>query len=191
MIAGVALKNSLLEELKRMGVRDSKQLSPFRREKLYSVITRVADKVEVVEVSPQEIDSRYRHGLNLNQLELIKMAQISLRLGVNTVYVDAVDVDEERFREELFKRAPNIVFVSEHEADSKYTVTAAASIVAKVTRDRRIAELNKFYGDVGSGYPSDPRTMRFIREYYVKTGSLPEFARTTWKSIRRTLGVRE
>ena len=95
-----------------MGVRDSKQLSPFRREKLYSVITRVADKVEVVEVSPQEIDSRYRHGLNLNQLELIKMAQISLRLGVNTVYVDAVDVDEERFREELSKRAPNIVFVS-------------------------------------------------------------------------------
>jgi len=58
------------------------------------------------------------------------------------------------------KRAPNIAFVSEHEADSKYTVTAAASIVAKVTRDRRIAGLNRVYGDVGSGYPSDPRTMR-------------------------------
>lgn len=190
MIAGVALKKSLLEELKRMGVRDSKQLSPYRREKLYSVIASVADRIEVVEVSPQEIDSRYRHGLNLNQLELIKMAQISLRLGVRTVYVDAVDVDEGRFGEELSKRAPNIAFVSEHEADSKYTVTAAASIVAKVTRDRRIAGLNRVYGDVGSGYPSDPRTMRFIREYYVKTGALPEFARKTWKSIRRALGVR-
>jgi len=147
----------------------------------------LADKVEVVEVSPQEIDSRHKHGLNLNQLEVVKMAQIALRIGVVEVYVDAVDVDEQRFKEELSKRAPNIVFISEHAADSKYTVTAAASIVAKVTRDRRIGELKKTYGEVGSGYPSDPRTIRFLKDYYVKTGTIPPFVRGSWKSVKKAL----
>ncbi|MEM3795171.1 MAG: ribonuclease HII [Thermoprotei archaeon] len=187
VIAGVAIKKPRLDELKRIGVRDSKQLSPTRRERLYPIITSMADKVEVVEITPQEIDSRSKHGYNLNQLELLKMAQISLKLGVGEIFVDAVDVDERRFCVELTKRAPNTVFICEHEADSKYTVTSAASIVAKVTRDRRISELKKIYGEVGSGYPSDPRTISFVREYYVKTGAIPEFARRTWKTLRRTL----
>ncbi len=188
VIAGVALRASVLESLRQAGVRDSKQLSPQRREKLYATIINLADRVEVIEVSPQEIDSRYRRGLNLNQLELIKMAQIALRLGVKTVYVDAVDVDEQRFAKQLSEKAPNVVFISEHAADSKYTVTAAASIVAKVTRDRRIAELRQIYGDIGSGYPSDPRTVAFLERYYVEHGLIPEFARATWKSIRKNLG---
>lgn len=190
VIAGVAIRRPLLDKLKELGVKDSKKLSRTTRERLYKVIVSLADRVEVVEVSPQEIDLKRRHGLNLNQIEVSKMAQIALKLGVQEIYVDAVDVDEQRFREELSKRAPNISFVSEHAADEKYTVTAAASIVAKVTRDRRIDELRRLYGEVGSGYPSDPRTIRFLKEYYVKTGSVPEFVRSTWKSVGKTLGVK-
>lgn len=188
VIAGVAVNRSLLDWLKRVGVRDSKQLSPAARERLYPLIVGAAHRVEVVEVSPQEIDLKRKHGLNLNQLELAKMAQIALRLGAGEIYVDAVDVDERRFKEELSRRVPGVTFVSEHEADSRYTVTAAASIVAKVTRDRRIEELRKLYGEVGSGYPSDPRTIRFLKQYYVATGKIPDFVRTSWKSVRKTLG---
>lgn len=189
VIAGVRARKQILERFEESGVRDSKKLSPQRREKLYNVIKSLSDKIEVVEVSPQEIDARSKRHINLNELEVAKMAQISSTLECGTIYVDAVDTDEERFRNELLKRVPGVVFVSEHAADEKYLITAAASIIAKVTRDRRIQELKGVYGEIGSGYPSDTRTINFVKEYFVKHGSLPDFVRKTWKTVDRLSGA--
>jgi ribonuclease HII len=185
VIAGVAARREALEKFRQFGVRDSKKLSPLQRERLYSVIKSLSDRIELVEVSPQEIDARSKKHINLNELEVIKMAQISLALKCKTIYVDAVDTDEKRFRDELSKRVPGVFFVSEHAADEKYLVTAAASIVAKVTRDSRIHDLKKLYGEIGSGYPSDIRTINFIKDYFVRHGSLPDFARKSWKTVSR------
>jgi ribonuclease HII len=52
--------------------------------------------------------------------------------------------------------------VVENRADSRYLTCMAASIVAKVTRDREIRKLHQLFGDFGSGYPSDPKTRKFL-----------------------------
>jgi ribonuclease HII len=59
---------------------------------------------------------------------------------------------------------------------------AAASIVAKVERDRHVDDLRAEYGEVGSGYPSDPTTRTFLRDYVRDHGELPACARTSWKT---------
>jgi ribonuclease HII len=78
-----------------------------------------------------------------------------------------------------------IRIISEHHADQKYPVVSAASIIAKVTRDQRIAEIENQYGYFGSGYPSDERTIRFLEDWVRKHGSFPGFVRKSWKTISR------
>ena len=66
-----------------------------------------------------------------------------------------------------------------------YPVVSAASIVAKVLRDRSIGELSWKYGPVGSGYCSDPRTIEFLKRWFERTGGFPRFTRTTWSTCLR------
>jgi ribonuclease HII len=75
--------------------------------------------------------------------------------------------------------------ISEHEADRNYPIVSAASIIAKVERDREIAELARIHGDFGSGYPSDPRTMEFLKRCCEETGDYPDFVRKSWKPAKR------
>jgi ribonuclease HII len=73
--------------------------------------------------------------------------------------------------------------VSEHHADEKYRVVSAASIVAKVVRDREIKKIAKEYGEIGSGYPSDPVTIRWLSGYIADNPSPPPIARRSWKTV--------
>ena len=63
----------------------------------------------------------------------------------------------------------------------------AASIVAKVERDRAIQEIRDVYHEIGSGYPSDVNTMNFIRTWITKYGHAPQFARKSWKPLKNML----
>ncbi|MHA1951397.1 MAG: ribonuclease HII, partial [Candidatus Thorarchaeota archaeon] len=62
---------------------------------------------------------------------------------------------------------------------------SAASILAKVERDRIIDEMHKEYGDFGSGYPSDPKTIGFVRSLIEKGQPLPPIVRKSWDSVRK------
>ncbi|WP_457753524.1 ribonuclease HII, partial [Thermococcus sp.] len=75
--------------------------------------------------------------------------------------------------------------IAEHKADAKYLPVSAASILAKVTRDKAIEKLKKQYGEIGSGYPSDPRTRKFLEEYYKEHGEFPPIVRKSWKTLRK------
>jgi ribonuclease HII len=77
------------------------------------------------------------------------------------------------------------VIVSEHKADSKYPIVSAASIIAKVQRDQAIARLHSRYGDFGSGYPSDLKTIGFVRNLVSSRKKLPPIIRHSWDSVRR------
>jgi ribonuclease HII len=77
--------------------------------------------------------------------------------------------------------------ISSHHADRKYPVVSAASIIAKVNRDRAIEKLRKNH-DLGSGYPSDSKTMNFIKEWISQNGDLPVFVRKSWKPVKILLG---
>lgn len=183
VVAGIAIKQSKIKELGRLGVRDSKKLSAQSRERLYKEILRLADDYVVSKVSPKVIDAHVlKH--QLNHLEALHMAKIIKKLEPAVSYVDSCDVNATRFGREL-ERLSNIGNIkASHHADAKFLVVSAASIVAKVTRDRAIAKLNKA-SYVGSGYPSDPKTVRFVRDWFAKTGQVPSFVRKSWAPVRK------
>ena len=79
------------------------------------------------------------------------------------------------------------IIKSEHKADLNYPIVSAASIIAKIERDLEIKNLSKKYGELGSGYPGDEITIRFLDNWMKSNDSLPEFARNSWDTSRRVL----
>ena len=123
----------------------------------------------------------------MNQLEELKMAEIIRELKPNIIYIDAVDVNEERFRNSilsLLDYTPEEI-ISKHRADDLFPIVSAASIIAKDKRDSLIEELKEKYGDFGSGYPSDRRTIDFLRNWIKKNKRNPPFARKSWDTIKK------
>lgn len=195
VIAGVLIKEEDLPKLIQLGVRDSKLLSPHRREFLAAEIKKTVAKYSLAKLSPGEIDEVVLKGRKLrklNWLEAQTMAKVIEALKPDVAYVDASDVLEERFKQDILDCLPfKIRIVSEHKADRNYPVVSAASIIAKVERDREIADLAKTYGDFGSGYPSDPRTVEFLEDCLRKSCDYPDFVRRSWKTAKRTKSEKE
>jgi ribonuclease HII len=213
MVAAAVLAG--LEYLPR-GVADSKTLTAANREALATTVAedgRIAVGVSVV--SPARIDDP---DTDMNALTVAAQADAidqvldndsegngdgsadtaadgetsaSIASSRPTGVVDACDVDPERFarrvRESLSVPAD---LRAEHRADENRPIVAAASVLAKVERDERVANLGEEYrehGPVGSGYPSDRRTREFLQEYVRANGELPACARACWKTSRDVL----
>ena len=189
VIAGVLIKEENLPVLARLGVKDSKLLSPRKREALSIEILRVAEKHHVVKLAPKEIDSvveSIRKLHKLNRLEAQTMAQIINTLKPDEVYVDAADVVEDRFKHHIQEGLTvKAKITSRHKADKIYPVVSAASIIAKVTRDNEIASLRATYGDFGSGYLSDQKTMSFLKLWLQTHVEYPDCVRKSWKPAKQ------
>ena len=190
ILGGVSMTEEDLPKLVRLGVKDSKLLSPHRRETLAVEIKRTVTKHSVVRLSPREIDDVVLNGRKLhrlNWLEAKAMAKVIEMLRPDVAYVDASDVLEDRFKRDILEFLSfKVKIVSEHKADRNYPIVSAASIIAKVERDREIAELAKMHGDFGSGYPSDPRTMSFLEKCCMdEMGEYPDFVRKSWKPAKK------
>jgi len=189
VIAGVLLDEKDLPKLMDLGVKDSKRLSPRRREELAAEIRELALKYHVAMLSPAEIDRVVETGKKLhklNRLEAQTMAKVITILKPDVAYVDASDVSADRFKQHM---AENLTFkvkiISEHKADAKYSIVSAASIIAKVERDRALSALQEKYGNMGCGYPTDPNTIKFLEKWIRKFGSYPDFVRKSWKPAKR------
>jgi ribonuclease HII len=189
VIAGILIDSEDVSKLVQLGVKDSKLLSPSRRETLAVDIKRIARKHAVVKLSPAEIDKVVEKGRKLrrlNWLEAQAMAKVIELLRPDVAYVDASDVFEERFKQQILEFLPfKVEIVSEHKADRKYPVVSAASIIAKVERDREIAELKAKYGDFGCGYPTDPKTIEFLHRCLETFKEYPEFVRRSWRPAKK------
>jgi len=192
VVAGVLFEERDVARLHELGVRDSQLLTPAKRRELHPKILRLAKGHQVVRLSPRQIDSYVLRGQKLrklNWLEAINMAKIIERLRPDVAYVDASDVIASRFGEQILSLIPfQVRVISEHFADRNYPIVGAASIVAKVHRDQAVAKLRAKFGDLGSGYPSDPRTVHFLEQWSAEHGAMPSFVRKSWKTIRR-LGI--
>ncbi len=194
VIAGVSVFEKDVARLKRIGVRDSKELTPAAREKLAAKIEKIAKDIVVLKVGPCKIDDYNRQGVNLNRVEAMKMCTIIDCLNAECAYVDGPDVNLPKFTRIVSKMLKNdIRLVVEHKADSTYPVVSAASIMAKVERDREMAELTKRYGIEGTGYPSDERTIASMKAYLAKNKKFPEkgLVRFSWDTTRVILGERK
>ena len=188
VIAGVVIPQKMESVIDNMGVKDSKRLTPKRREVLSRKLKKMFDW-DVVIYSAQDIDNMRAQGINLNEIERRGMQELILKLECDKAIVDAVDVKPERFQDKL-RKATNKDVKAEHKADDKYLEVGAASIIAKQTRDEAIAKLNKEYepmGGIGSGYPSDPTTKKFLSNYTYN--QMPDFVRRSWSTVAKLKDV--
>jgi len=183
-----------IEKLKELNIKDSKQLTPKRREFLEGKIKKITLKHIIKKISPVEIDET-RKKISLNDIEAKEISEMLLELDKTTtdmlsvIYVDSPENIQENFTKKILKFLSSLPscerigenkfnIISEHFADSRYIEVSAASILAKVERDREIENLKKIYGDFGSGYPSDPKTAEFLKNNESKIPR--EILRKSW-----------
>jgi ribonuclease HII len=188
VIAGVVLSKNDIDNLVEIGLTDSKLLTRKKRKTLFDVISTnaIEQKIEIIKAS--EIDLKQKNGINLNRLETETIISILKSIKqYSKAYVDACDVNAKRFQRILEENC-NYPVIAEHSADLTYPVVSAASIMAKVTRDKIIDQYHIDFGvDFGSGYPSDTKTIRFLEEYYAKHKSFPNIVRMCWETTNRII----
>jgi ribonuclease H2 subunit A len=182
---------------------DSKVLKEEKREQIYEEMNTYKDnllKFQARVISPEELSNKMlmRNKVSLNKIstdaacELIRNA---LKEGVNVteVYVDTVG-NPGKYEELLRKQFSNeIIFTVTAKADSLFPVVSAASIVAKVTRDRVVSKwvyrentddlTNPIFDNkVGSGYPADPYTKSWLNKNCEDVFGFPSIVRFSWKT---------
>jgi ribonuclease HII len=186
-VAGLLIDEEKLFDLAAIGVKDSKQLSPERREFMAKKIDRIADDKYILEVLPRVIDE-LRQVMTMNDIMVRCFAQVLRRLSsANLAILDAADVNEARFGERVWKASgTSMEVLAEHRADQNHPIVSAASILAKVQRDKSIRELEQYMNCIiGSGYPSDPQTIEFLDRWVKEHRDLPPCARHTWATAQR------
>jgi len=188
VICGILVDSDRLQELVKIGAKDSKTLTHKRRLVLKAQIEKITAKIEIRTVSAADID-RLRKRTTLNEIEVTEFASIAKALNPKEIYLDAADVKADRFGSKIGElsgiASKGAKIVSEHKADAKYPVVSAASIIAKVERDLAIERFQQKYGDFGSGYPNDPKTVKFVKKLVRNGEKLPPIIRKSWESVRR------
>ena len=160
VIAGCLIDTSIEREFKRLGIKDSKELTPKRREFLANIVREKAETFEIIVVHPKEIDKSLNSGMNLNNLESRKIAEIINKINKGykkiKVVIDCPSVGVTKWVDALkmkINNLSNLEITCEHKADKNYVAVSAASILAKSIREKEMNILREKYGDeIGSGY---------------------------------------
>lgn len=192
VIAGITIDKRNEKKLVKLGVKDSKQLSPKRREELAAKIEELTKAAIVLRVQPCIIDSYRAKKINLDKIEAMKMAEIIDMCSGSKVYVDSLTVNPNKFKQLILSyvkdkkiKDKKINLIAENYADRNYPVVAAASIIAKVNRDAAVKEIERKAGyPIGVGYPHDARTIEFverlIKQSIKQRKKLPPYVRKSW-----------
>ncbi|MGP8158011.1 MAG: ribonuclease HII [Thermoplasmata archaeon] len=185
VVGGFCLPTDRLDALVSLGAKDSKALTPGARERVFAGLGSLGTLGAVV-LSPRTVDRAVSRG-RLNDLEAEAFARLIRELAPDVTIVDACDPNERRFGLRVARLAGGASrVIARHHADRDYPVVGAASIVAKIRRDRALARLREELGDeLGSGYPSDRRTIRFVRSVLADGRAVPPWVRGSWATMQR------
>ncbi len=189
IIAISVIKKNKLDELIKLGVKDSKKLTRDEREEIFPKLIKILDYYTYKKVYPAEIDyAVLKENYNLNFLEMDVMIylikEVLNKLNVTEFYIDVPTTNIKKFLDYLYSRInKKVKIIAEHKADEKYVIVSSASIIAKVIRDREIENIKKKYKvDFGSGYPSDPRTRDFLKNIDKK--EFEGIIRKSWETYK-------
>jgi ribonuclease HII len=193
VMCGFMLSEDKLGRLKEMGVKDSKLLTPQRRSTLYQKLKELADDWAPIKLTAMDID-KLRSESNLNKIEIRHMQELINTMKPDIAIIDAIEANTAKFRAtvlaglkpELKEREKSGEFelICKNFADRDYPIVGAASIMAKVIRDAEVRKLAKEHGSFGSGYSSDPRTMKFLKDWLAKHKEFPHFVRRSWVTAK-------
>ncbi len=183
VMCGITIDEKKEKDLKKIGAKDSKLLTPKQREYLYKKIIAIVKDYKVEILSPKMIDDALNSpDLNLNWLEALTSAKIINKLKPDKVILDCPSNNIKAYSDYVMKHLDNkkIELIAEHKADLNHPVVGAASIIAKVLRDKEIEKIKKIIKvNFGSGYPSDPITQEFLKKNYKK---YKQYFRQTWST---------
>lgn len=190
MVLAVATIEKKKEDiLLEIGVKDSKLLSPEQRTEQNSQLKDILNEFSFTAIDANEIDS-LRDWKSLNEIEAMRIGLLlnGLKQKPELVFIDSPDIIQDNFGKRIRKYINfETTLKTEHKADFNYPIVGAASIIAKVERDRCIEVLAKKHGNIGSGYPHDPITIKFLKEFIAKNKALPSFARKSWITSQEML----
>ncbi|GIU69562.1 MAG: ribonuclease HII [Candidatus Woesearchaeota archaeon] len=192
VIVCAAISEERINSLKENNVKDSKLLSQKQREEIFKSIEHII-KYELIIVSPDEIDDAVNsRSTNLNWLEADKAADLINKMDaklyndITKVIVDCPSTNTNAYKQKLMELINNkdIDLIVEHKADLNHLIVGAASIIAKVTREKELEKLKKkFKIDFGSGYPSDPKTISFLKNNWNKK-EYQHLFRKSWQTYK-------
>lgn len=194
LVLAAAMVDSSDKVLKELGVTDSKRIQPAKREELFTILKKELLDYRLKIITPRQVDAAVDSpSSNLNKLEMAYMAALIDELKPDVAYIDTPTVNTEAFKAELKERLDHkrVRLVCENKADSRHVIVGAASILAKVTRDKEIEKLKKKYKvDFGSGYGADPYTKTFLEANWDK---YPFFRKSwaPWKNLNQKKSQRK
>ena len=182
VICGYLIDDKNVKELKKIGVKDSKLLTPAKREEFFPKLEKIAKDYALLQASAADID-KLRSVSNLNKYEIKRMVELVEFFNPDKVIIDALE-HEESFYNKISGMISGTTIIAENFADKKYPEVGAASILAKVTRDREVEKLHKIHGNFGSGYPADPLTIDFLKNWIKKNKDFPDCVRKSWMTVK-------
>lgn len=192
ILAGCLFTEEQIKKLKKLNVKDSKELTSKRREFLAGKIRETAEIFEISIAHPEDIDKKMMSGTNLNSIEAFQASEIINKINKGfskiKVIIDCPSVNIEKWKDFLrtkIDNLSNLEIVCEHKADKNYVAVSAASILAKSEREKEMNVLREKYGEeIGSGYCHDPATCKFLEKYAKKHRNDGLFRQTweTWKN---------
>ncbi len=187
VMAGVSASKKNLTRLEKLGIKDSKLLTKETREELYDKIINIVDYYEIISVSAQEIDDYNFSGINLNKMEALIAGKIINKLSPKKVWVDSPEPANggAKFGYMIKKHLKvDCEIIAEHKADLNYVIAGAASILAKVVRDRELEKITNEIGvNIGSGYPHDPLCVAYLKDNF--RGPINKYLRKCWSTYKR------
>ncbi len=194
VLCAYAVKPEQEEELRKMGVKDSKLLTESQRNSLRGKLEEFGEFV-VKSISAEELTDKMRKRVSLNDIEAHAISEMLLvlagRVKISKVLVDSPDPVASKFEKRIRKHFDHkLEIVCEHKADLHYPVVGAASIIAKTTRDAQIKEIKNILReeglpdwDFGSGYSHDERTISFLKKHH-SLPALQPFIRHQWQTAK-------
>ncbi|MDO8428470.1 MAG: ribonuclease HII [Candidatus Diapherotrites archaeon] len=189
VIAVTVIDKNQEEDFRKLGIKDSKELTVFERKELYPKIIEQAVEWKFVKIEAEELDELMKQH-SLNEIEAIKIGGLlnSLKKIPDIVIVDSPDVIQANFGIRIKKYyKKNCIMRTEHKADQNHVIVGAASIIAKVERDQAIEKYAQEFGEIGSGYSHDPKTIQFLKNWLKTHSDLPKIARRQWQTSEKAL----
>ncbi|MEY4105500.1 MAG: hypothetical protein RLZZ478_863 [Actinomycetota bacterium] len=167
--ASVALDRS--SPLLELGVLDSKALSPARREELFNLILASSRATHVIEISSQEID---HFGLQAMNISAMRRAVAGLGIEIDYLISDGYPVT-----------GVNMPTLAMFKGDALSVAVGAASIVAKVTRDRIMMEMEKKFPGYGFGSHKGYSSASHMKA--ISDLGITEIHRTSYRNVSALL----
>jgi len=199
VICVAAIEEGRENELITVGVKDSKLLTEKQREDILKYLEKLV-KYEIKILEPSDVDEALNSSeTNLNWLEadhgaaILNKLDVKLGGNIKRCIIDCPSTNINAYKSYFSSKTDNkeTTLQVEHKADLNHVIVGAASIFAKVTREKELERLKKKYHvDFGSGYPSDPNTKKFLQENW-NDPKLACLFRKTWETYKKLARSKE